>query len=108
MSRWDVISVRPFLITVIKTQARWEEQFCKNFVRVYLSRYSDLLQAGRSGDRIPIGAWYSAPVHTSPGDHPASYTMGTTSFQGVKWLERGIDHPPPSSTKVKEIIELYL
>jgi hypothetical protein len=42
------------------------------------------LQAGRSGDRIPVGARFSAPVQTSPGAHPASCTMGTGSFPGVK------------------------
>jgi hypothetical protein len=34
--------------------------------------------------------------------HPASYTMGTGSFMEVKWLGRGIDHPTPSSAKVKK------
>jgi len=34
--------------------------------------------------------------------------IGTGSFLGVKWLGRGTDHPPPSSTKVKERVELYL
>jgi hypothetical protein len=68
----------------------------------------DLLQAGRSGDRIPVGARFSAPVQTGPGAHPASYTVGTGSFPGVKRQGRGIDHPPPSSTKVKERVELHL
>ena len=27
-------------------------------------------------------ARFSAPVHTSPGAHPASYTMGTGSLSG--------------------------
>ena len=40
--------------------------------------------AGRSGDRIPVGARFSAPVQTGHGAHPASYTMGTGSFPGVK------------------------
>jgi hypothetical protein len=39
-----------------------------------LSRYSDSLRAGRSGDRILVGARFSAPVHTIPGAYPASYT----------------------------------
>ena len=61
-----------------------------------------------SGDRIPVEATFSALVQTGPGAHPASYTMGTGSFPGVKWLERGFDHPPPSSTEVKERVQLYL
>ena len=42
------------------------------------------LRAGRSGDRIPVGARFSAPVQTGPGAHPASCKMGTASFPGVK------------------------
>jgi len=45
---------------------------------------------------------FSATVQTAPGAHPASYTMGSASFSGVKWTGRGIHHPPPSHTKVKE------
>jgi len=48
------------------------------------SRYSDWLRAGRSEDRIPVGARFSAPVQTGPGAYTASYTMGTGSFPGVK------------------------
>jgi hypothetical protein len=51
------------------------------------------LRAGRSGDRIPVEARFSAPIQTGPGAHPASYTMGTGSFLGVKRLGRGVDHP---------------
>jgi hypothetical protein len=35
-----------------------------------------------------------------PGAHPASCTMGTGSFPGVKRPGRGADHPPPSSAEV--------
>jgi len=31
--------------------------------------------------------------------------MGTGSFPGVKRLERGVDHPLPSSVEVKERVE---
>jgi len=41
-------------------------------------------RAGQSGDRILIGARFSAPVRTGPGAHPASCTMGTGSIPGVK------------------------
>ena len=46
------------------------------------SRYSDWLRAGRSADRIPVEARFSAPVQTGPGAHPASCTRGTGSFPG--------------------------
>ena len=50
---------------------------------------------------------FSAPIQTGPRDRPASYTMGTGSLPGVKWPVHGVDHPPPSSAKVKERVELY-
>ena len=55
-----------------------------------------------------MGARFSAPVQTGSGAHPASYTMGTVSFPGVKRPGRGVDHPPPPSTEVKKRVELYL
>ena len=38
----------------------------------------------RSGDRILVGARFSAPVQNGPESNPASCTMGTGSFLGVK------------------------
>jgi hypothetical protein len=54
------------------------------FVGVLDSRCSDLLRAGRSGDQFPVVARFSLPSQNGPGAHPASYTMGTGSFPGVK------------------------
>jgi len=34
--------------------------------------------------------------------------MVTGSLSGVNWLERGIDHPTPSSAEVQERAELHL
>ena len=53
------------------------------------------------------GARFSAPVQTGPGAHPASCTMGTGSFQGVK-SGRGVTLTPhplrvPSSRKGRDI-----
>jgi hypothetical protein len=67
-----------------------------------LSRYNYCLLAGRSGDRISVGARFSAP---GPGAHPAPYTG---SFPGVKRQGRGADHPPLSISEFKERVELYV
>jgi len=68
---------------------------------------SDSLRAGRSGDRIPVEARFSATVQTGREVHPASYTMGTGSLPGVRWPRRGFDRPPTNSAEVKERLELY-
>jgi len=51
------------------------------------------LRAGRSEDRIPVEARFSAPVQTGPGAHPASCTIGTGIFLGVK-SGRGVTLTP--------------
>jgi hypothetical protein len=56
----------------------------------------------------PGGGEVFAPVQTDPEAHPTSYTMGTGLFPGVKRPGRGVEHPPPSGTEVKEKVELYL
>jgi hypothetical protein len=53
-------------------------------------------------------ARFSAPVQAGPEAHPASCTMGTGSFPGVKQPGRGVDNPPPTSAEVKERVKLYL
>jgi hypothetical protein len=56
--------------------------------------------------KIPVGVRFFAHVQTGPGAHPASCTMGTGSFPGVKrpgrGAGRGADHPTPSSAEVKK------
>jgi len=56
-----------------------------------LSRCSYLLWAGRSGDRMPMGARFSAPVR-----------VPTVSFPGVKRPGRGVDHPPHLAPRFKK------
>ena len=51
------------------------------------------LRAGRSGDRIPVGAGFSAPVQTGPGSHPASCTLCNVFFPVVK-SGRGVTLTP--------------
>jgi len=55
-----------------------------------------------------VGERFSAPVLTGPGAQPASYTMGTRSILGVKRQRCDVDNPRPSSTEVKERVELYI
>jgi len=40
-----------------------------------------------------VGARFSVPVQTGPEAHPASCTMGTGSFPGVK-CDRGVTLTP--------------
>jgi len=56
----------------------------------------------------PVGVRFSALIQTGPGSHPASYTVGTRSFPGVKQPRHGVDHPPPSNTEVKESRAIHL
>ena len=55
-----------------------------------------------------MGTGFSAPVQTGPGANPASSTMGTGSFPGVKQPGCGFEYPRASSAEVKERVELYL
>jgi len=74
----------------------------------YLSQYSDLLWAGWAGDQILVGVTFFAPDQTSHGAHPASYTMGTGSFLGVKRLGHCFIHTSQSCVEVKRRVEQYL
>jgi hypothetical protein len=73
-----------------------------------ISQYSDLLWLDGPGFKSCLGGDFSAQVQTDPGAHPASCTVGTGSFPGVKRPGRGIDHPPRFIAEVKERVELYL
>jgi len=73
------------------------------------SECSHSLWAGRSGGRILVVARFLAPIQTVPMAHPSSCIMGCRVFYPrVNRPTRGVDHPPSSSTRVKERVELYL
>ena len=68
------------------------------------------LQSGRSGERVPVGARFSAPIQTVPGGPPNLLYSVYRVVPGwaVKLLGRGINHPPPSDPEVKEKVDQYL
>ena len=77
-------------------------------IYIYRSLSRDSLRGGRTGNRIPVWAKFSAQFKIGPGAHPASYTMGFGSFLGVKRPGRGVDHSHPSSAEVKECIYIHI
>ena len=101
---WHHAQLNRYYVPRICIHSCW---FCQYFIWT-LQIYSDLLRAGRSGDRIPGRAIFSSPVQAGPGARPVSYTMGTVSFSGVKRWGRGVDHRHPSRAEVKERVELNL
>ena len=68
-----------------------------------LSRYSDSLRAGRSGDRIPVGGEIFRVRPDRPGGPPSLLYSGYRVFPGGK-----ADHPPPSKRPGHERVGLYL
>jgi len=74
-AKWQQPSVT-FKCCAVQSKAKpWDkhEQRKRNYLLPFssgpgwLSRYSDSLRAGRSGDLVPEGARFSAPVKTGPG-----------------------------------------
>jgi hypothetical protein len=97
----------------------WQEVWCYITVVTYCRRSSavDTYRARVLHEHIiallyppiPVGARLSAPVQICPGAQPSLlYDEYRVCFPGVKRPGRGINHPPPSSTEVKERVELYL
>jgi len=55
-----------------------------------------------AGDRISVGARFSALVQTGPWVYPALCTMGTGSFPGVNQLGRGVENPPHLAPRLRK------
>jgi hypothetical protein len=73
------------------------------------NRYSESLRASSSRDRNPVGV-RDFPHPSRPGlvsTYPPVQRIPALFSGGVKRPGRGDYHPPPSSTEVKERVELY-
>ena len=76
-----------------------------------LSRYSDLLRTGRSAERIPVGARFSAFVCTGPGGSPSLLYNEYRVFHGGGACKAAAEWRwphTPSIADVKERVQLYL
>ena len=88
-------------MTVINFKTIKKKKYIHLGAQIHTHTHTDSIRNGRYGDRIPERARFFAPVQTGPGAYPASYTMRTVSFPGVKPLVRGVDHPPHLAPRLK-------
>ena len=102
---YHILRVRNAIMKHLNFGRNWTH-ITPEFIPIYLFRYLFATRAGRFGDPIQVGRNFP-PVQTGPGAHPASCTMGTGSFPGVKY-GRGVlltTHPllVPRSWKSRAI-----
>jgi hypothetical protein len=75
----------------------------------WLSRYSDWLRPGRSGDRNPVGSEIFRTCPDRPWDTPSPlYNVYRVFHGGKERPGRDADSSPPSSAVGHERVELYL
>jgi hypothetical protein len=70
--------------SLAKNYSNFNGKLLKTSGPVQHSQYSNLLQAGWSGDWTLVEARFSVPVQTGPAAHPAFCTMGITSLSSAK------------------------
>ena len=88
-------------------------QWLDNVLIVRRDRVSSVGIATRHGLDDPgiesrWGRDFLHPSRPALGVHPASYTLVTGSFLGIKLTGPGAYHPPPSSAEVEGRVELYI
>ena len=106
-SSWPATELTGNVISTVHRVSLWYYLYFSCYIKFNVGRDKSVGVATRyglrgSGMESRWGARFSAPVHTDPGAHPASYTMGTWAFPGVKRLGHGVDHPPHLAPKLKE------
>jgi len=73
------------------------ELFLKYKIIIIFINIIDLLQAGRSGDRILVGERFTISFFNGPRAHAVP-----GHFPEVNWLGRGVDHPPHLVPRLKK------
>jgi hypothetical protein len=71
-----------------------------------LSQYNYPLRAGRYGDRIPVGARYSAPIKAGPGANQPPLKWVSGLFPGSKSAGAWRLPSTQSTAEVKERVQL--
>jgi hypothetical protein len=87
-----------------KTDGKVTLHFCKrkNGLVKKTTLYLLSLQAGQSGDRIPVEARFSAPVQICTRPHPTSLYNGYQVITGGTEAGGGVKHPIHLSPRLKE------
>jgi len=94
LSRAPYMTIQPHSPLFHDTNHIWRKVQITNLTIVsFCQFFSCFLRVGRFGDRIPVGARFSAPVQTGPEAQPASCKMGIGSLPGVK-SGRGVTATP--------------
>ena len=84
-----------YFLTVYRDQVPGGTESYFKYRPEWMARYSDLLRAGRSGDRIPEGGENFRTLPDRPwGPRSSLLYNGSGSFPGVKRPGRGVDRPP--------------
>jgi hypothetical protein len=90
-------------------QSQWEYHYTITcFCTVYMQNTTPTTSVVINSDESFLMCMFQTWKQFSNIRVLIGHTMGTGPFPGVKRPGRGIDHPPPSSAKVKERVELYL
>ena len=100
---WPIICVLIlfFLINLLLLISCWKSLFGSyfqsslKFAQAILFWWASNVVSVATGCGLDGGVRFSAPVQTGPGAHPASCTMGTGSFPGVKSGRGGTLTPHP-------------